>query len=530
MTPQEIEEIVRQAADRGFDFYNKGDHPNAEALFRQILAVDPDHIGALQMVGLIESRKPGAGEAVGYLLRAMAVDDKDADVHNNIGLVYAWSDAKDSAKAEYHFRRAVELRPEALHFRGNLAILYRGQGRADEAERCLKEAIAADPKCLHVNFNYATFLGEAHRWDEAREKYEEVLRLEPGFAAAHYNLSNLLLAHGEFERGWDEYEWRWKTYPMFDKLRARFDGRPEYDGTQDLRGKTILLYAEQGIGDTIQFIRFAETYKRLGATVALEEHAELESLLAGNRAIDRFIRLGEPLGEFDYHAPLLSSGRLLRVHREGDIPSAVPYLAENPGRLPADWSAKDDRNWGVYGADKRVGVVWAGNPVHRNDPIRSCPLRHFRPLAMPGVRLFGLQKDVRCRYWPGIGEVDLTDGSDGMGVVDLKDFILDYNCTAALINRMDLVIAVDTATAHLAGALGKPVWLLTANHQDWRWMNGRQTSPWYPTMRIYRQDRPHDWDGVFTRLVADLNEALGSAKPFGSACLPPTERHAGRGG
>lgn len=506
MTNEEIAEVVAQAIDKAFDYYHKGDHPNAEALFRQILNVNPDHSGALQMLGLIESRKPGAGESLQHLFRALSLEPDSPDVHNNMGLVYAWSDAKDTGKAEYHFRRAIELNPDALHFRGNLAILYRGAGRYDEAEKCLTEALEKDPKSLHVNFNYATFLGERHRWAEAREYYDKVLALEPKFAAAHYNLSNLLLAHGEWRRGWEEYEWRWDTYPMFDKLRNRFGDKPAFDGTQDLKGKTVLLYAEQGIGDTIQFLRFCWLYKHAGATVVLEEHAELMPLLEQHPDIDRLVKIGDPLGHFDYHAPLLSSCRLFGLNDEKDFEVDVPYLRTNRKKLPADWSAKDDANWEPYGDDLRVGIVWGGNPIHRNDPIRSCKLAKFRALQLPGVRLFGLQKDVRARYWPGIGEVDLTEGTEGMGIVDLKDFILDYNCTAALIERMDLVVAVDTATAHLAAAMGKRVYLLTANHQDWRWLNGRKDSPWYPTMRIFRQPKPHDWDSVFNEVVDVMAE------------------------
>jgi tetratricopeptide (TPR) repeat protein len=521
MTPEMIEEIVQQAIDRAAKFYQEGDSANAAALYRQILAVNPDQVVALQMLGLIESKQKDQHEqALARLNRALELEPDNGDVHNNLGLVYSWSDDRDAEKAEHHYRRAIELQPANIVPRSNLGIHLKGVGKVAESETTFLEALAVDPDNLALHFNYATLMGELHRWDEAVEHYKFVLERDPKNAPAHYNLSSIYLHLGQFDPGWAEYEWRWDTYPVFKKIYERFeagpDPRPRWAG-QPLAGKRIFLYSEQGIGDTIQFIRLVPELKKLGAHVIVEEHADLLPLLKGFPGIDELVQLGQPTPAFDYHQSLISLPHALRLYDLTAL-DGRPYLRTNYADLP-DLSILDEGNWERYAGLTRVGVVWAGNPMHRNDHIRSTRLNHFRELLLPGVKLFSLQKDTRERYWPGRGVQDLAEGADGMGVVDLKDFIQDYNCTAALIDRMDLVVTVDTATAHLAGAMGKDVWLLVAWHNDWRWLADRSDTPWYPTMRIFRQPRPDDWASVFAEVRTALAERVGLTPPP-SACGP----------
>jgi hypothetical protein len=242
----------------------------------------------------------------------------------------------------------------------------------------------------------------------------------------------------------------------------------------------------------------------MGATVVVEEHAELIDLLKTMEGIDQIVTLGkDQLPPFDYHQSLVSLPYTLKMYDPKDFPN-IPYLQTNYMNLP-ELSILDDSNWGCYDGLTRIGIVWGGNPIHRNDHIRSTYLKYFKTIQeIPGVKLFSLQKDTRERYWPGIGIKDLAEDCDGMSIVDLKDFMLDYNCTAALIDRMDLIITVDTATAHLAGAMGKPVYLLVAWHNDWRWLLDKKTTEWYPTMKIFRQNKPDNWESVFQAVKEEL--------------------------
>jgi hypothetical protein len=224
---------------------------------------------------------------------------------------------------------------------------------------------------------------------------------------------------------------------------------------------------------------------------------------------DEVINFGTNIPEFDLHCSVVSLPWLLGLKDFKDIPNK-PYLRCNYTELP-DMSISEEKYWRDY-PQFRVGIVWGGNPVHMHDPWRSTYLRNFKRLQLPGVKLFSLQKDIRVRFWPGFGEKDLTEGAEGMNVIDLKDFMIDYNATAALIDRMDLVIAVDTATAHLAGAMGKPVWLLAAYHNDWRWLKEGKTTHWYPSMKVYRQPKHEDWESVFDELQADLTGMIQTKK------------------
>ncbi len=425
-----IDEIVNEAVDRAADYYRAGDHTNAEALYRQILCVNPDHIIALQMLGLIESRKKNQQkEALDHLLHALELEPDSPDVHNNLGLVYSWSDSKDNDKAIYHYKKCIELKPESLLAYSNLGIHYKSMGLVEESETILKEALKMDPDNTAVHFNYATLLGELHRWDEAIEHYEFVLTMDPDNPSAHYNLSNVLLVLRRWEEGWRHYEWRWETYPIFRKVFERFtlcdDPKPFWRG-EPLQGKRVLLYAEQGIGDSLQFIRFCPVLKAMGAHVIVEEHADLIPLLKNMDGIDELVAVGEPLPEFDYHQSLVSLPLYTGLYDPETWPKA-PYLRTNYDALP-DISILDESNWEVYDDLFRVGIVWGGNPVHRNDHIRSTRLKYFKDIQIPGVKLFSLQKDIRERYWPGRGVQDLAEDSHGMGVVDLKEFMLDYNC------------------------------------------------------------------------------------------------------
>jgi hypothetical protein len=319
----------------------------------------------------------------------------------------------------------------------------------------------------------------------------------------------LLLTIGKFKEGWERYEARWESFPQFKKIKERFDPTKEWVG-QDLLGKKILIYVEQGAGDSIQFLRLCKNLKEQGAIVLFEEVSLLTSLMKTCPYIDEIIEVGKTLPEHDYHQSVMSLPLYLNL---GDpVKSLVnadnKYLfvnrndISNPGLL-------EDHSWEGYKDNFKIGICWAGNPVHKNDMIRSTWLKHFREISkIPNVKLFSIQQDTRRRFWPSSGEVDLCEGADGLMVVDMAPYLRDFNCTASIIERMDLVITVDTSVAHLTGALGKPVWNLLSWHSDWRWRYDTDTTPWYPSMKLFRQKAIGDWEELFCRLHAEITNIL----------------------
>jgi hypothetical protein len=313
--------------------------------------------------------------------------------------------------------------------------------------------------------------------------------LKPDYPEAHANHAHACLQAGDWRRGWVEYEWRRKTKPCSP---SRFS-QPLWSG-ESLAGKTILLHAEQGLGDTIQFVRYAPLVKRYDARVIVECQKPLLRLLAGCPGIDRLIGEGEELPAFDVQAPLMSLPAILNTTLE-NMPADVPYIFAAP-ELVARWR---ERLGSIEGF--KIGISWQGNPRFPGDRFRSIPLRCFAALArLPGVRLISLQK--------GAGREQLVEVRDDFPVVDLADELDEeagpFMDRAAVMKNLDLVVTSDTAIAHLAGALGVPAWVALKFAADWRWLLDRSDSPWYPSMRLFRQQTRGDWSQVFARMADAL--------------------------
>ena len=294
--------------------------------------------------------------------------------------------------------------------------------------------------------------------------------VDPDLAEAHWNLALALLATGDFERGWQEHEWRWRANVIGPEQSFR---QPLWLGAEDLTGKTILLHNEQGLGDALQFVRYAPQVRQRGARVVLRVQRPLLSLMAGLAGADHVIAEGDALPEFDYHCPLLSLPLAFGTHLQ-NIPAGIPYLHPAADRLAKWQSILGERT------APRIGLAWSGNPAHKNDRNRSIALKQLLPLlSVPGVRFVSLQRDLR--------EDDAAVLGNLPALVSIGAQLDDFADTAAAISLLDLVITVDTAVAHLAGALGKPVWVLLPFAPDWRWLLKREDSPWYPTARLFRQ-------------------------------------------
>jgi len=488
---------------------NRGLYAEAEAYFREVLRIWPDHGGALNNLGTAVWRQGRLQEAESRHRRALALKPDDFAILNNLGNVLWEQDRLDEALRYY--REAVQLRPDSPEALMNLGVTLSDLGEFDEALTYIRESIRLQPAPADSHVNLGMTLARGGDLEEALACYEHALMLRPEFPEARRNRAYIWLARGDFERGWSEYEWRLKC----PKLRTLPVDRPLWGG-DDLEGRTILLHAEQGLGDTLQFIRFAPLVKERGGRVVVACPAPLLRLVVGCAGVDVVVDWMKPLPDCDLQAPLLSLPAILGTTL-ADLPGQVPYLTVD-GRTVHDWRPVVERSLGhgKSGAtngrcnparDFKIGIAWQGNRENKVDRWRSPPLTHFAHLAaVPGVRLISLQKgtgteqvaELAGRF--AVAELLHQDGSDE----DQRDFL----GTAAVMSQLDLVVTPETAVAHLAGGLGVRVWVALSTVGDWRWLIDREDSPWYPTMRLFRQTAPGDWESVFERMARALNHEL----------------------
>jgi len=369
-----------------------------------------------------------------------------------------------------------------------LAMQHRGGETVAAFQRAVE--LKADYVFAHCDLGVA--LMEAGRLAEAVAAFEAAMALAPGFAPARTQHAMTLLLRGDFERGWPEYEWRWRTEGFTPPRRELT--QPMWDG-REFAGRTLLLHAEQGYGDTIQFVRYAPMVAQRGGRVLLEAPAKLTRLLRGLPGVAQVIPAGAALPAFDLRCALMSLPGVFKTTLSS-IPAPVQYLKADEG-LAASWANRLGKSAGL-----RVGIVWAGRRSHVGDFNRSIKLAALAPLAgVAGVRFFSLQKDDTA------GEANHPP--EGMNLIDLTADLTDFADTAAVISQMDVIISVDTAVAHLAGALGKPVWVMLPFLPDWRWLLNRDDSPWYPTMRLFRQKMPEQWSEVVASVAAALGDLQG---------------------
>jgi tetratricopeptide (TPR) repeat protein len=414
-----------------------------------------------------------AEEAARCAELAVACDAGRAAAHHLLGT--ALVAAGDLDRAEEALREAVQLDGERAEYWNTLggALIYRKP--AAEAEECFRRVIRLKPEYSKGHVNLGTALKLLGRTKEMRAEYELGLALDPESAGARYNLALADLREGGYREGWAGHEWRWKFRELKPKLRHF--RQPLWRG-EELAGKTILLYAEQGYGDTIQFVRYVPLVLGRGGRVVLEVQRAVARLVGSVAGVDQVVARGEQLPEFDVQCPLMSLPWVFGTEVE-TIPSATPYLAVEP-------EAVDAARARFPGEGLRVGMVWAGNPRLRNDRARSIPVEKLDPLTrVSGVSLFSLQKETSACL------DGMHDAGTGFG---------DFADTAAMVRTLDLVVSVDTAVAHLAGALGVPVWVLLPERADWRWLEEREDSPWYPSARLFRQRMEGDWDEVVERV------------------------------
>ncbi|HSZ55892.1 MAG TPA: tetratricopeptide repeat-containing glycosyltransferase family protein [Tepidisphaeraceae bacterium] len=464
------------------EHHQAGRFAEAELHYRRIIAQHSDHADAIQLLGVLCNQTERPAEALSLLDRAIQLNPARADYHNNLGLVLAgqrrWDAAIDA------FRKALSLRSDFAQAHNNLGNVLAELGRFDEAMRSLREAISLQPGYAEAHNNLGNVHQNLRDAGRAIASYRRALELRPGEPEVRVALASTFLLSGDFAQGFPLYEARWET--PAGRAMARTFAQPLWDGSP-LAGRRILLHAEQGLGDTIQFIRYVPLVKEMGGVVSVLCPPELRRLLTGQLGIEQIVTDLNALPAFDVHCPILSLPRVLRTTLHS-IPARVPYLTVDPTMSRAWQQRLDAAPKGL-----KVGLVWAGSPKHRKDHQRSIPPEELAPLAaVGGVRFISLQKG------------DASSTRIGLNLVDWTAELTDLADTAALIANLDLVICVDTAVAHLAGALARPVWLLLPFAPDWRWMWDRADSPWYPTMRLFRQSSPGNWAGVIAGVVDAL--------------------------
>jgi tetratricopeptide (TPR) repeat protein len=459
--------------------------------YDRAIALKPDYAEAYNNRGIALSRLQRYVEALASYEGAIAHKPDYARAYNNRGIALAELDRFAQALESYD--RAIALRPDYAEAYNNRGIALAELDRPEEALESCERAVALRPGYAEAFYNRGNALRDLNRIKEAVDSYERAIALAPDYASAHWNLADCRLLLGDFALGWQEYEWRWKLTQRNETRRA-FE-QPLWLGAQTLEGRTILLHSELGLGDTLQFCRYAKKVAALGAKVVLEVQPALLPLLADLEGVAQAVAGGAPLPAFDYYCPLMSLPLAFKTDLN-NIPADIPYIRSDAVRVAA-WQEKLPKK-----SKPRVGMVWSGSRLLSNDK-RSMALAEMLPLVRDWAEWVSVQKEV--------SETDTALLASRTDLRHVGGELKDFADTAALVELMDVVVTVDTSVAHVAGAMGKPVWiLLPFNQHDWRWMLDRNDSMWYPTARLFRQSANGDWASVISQVNEELVRYFGA--------------------
>jgi len=490
--------------------------------YDQAIALKPDYAEAYSNRGNVLKDLKRLDEALDSYDRALRLKPDYAEVHNNRG--FALQDLERLDEALDSYDRAIELKPdyaEAFSNRGNalkgllrldealdsydraialnpddpeahysLGLALQEAGRLNEALDSYNRALRLDPEYVEAHCNRGLALKGLKRLDEAMDSYQRALELRPDFADGRLNLSLCRLLMGDYARGWEGFEWRWQSERIGRQLgKKRSFTQQLWLGAESLNGKTILLHSDQGLGDALQFCRYARLASDLGARVILEVPGPLAALLRNLAGVAQLVERGAALPEFDYHCPLLSLPLAFRTD-VNTIPSPDGYISSDPGRVAA-WRVKLGESTRL-----RVGLAWSGSARHQNDRNRSIALDDIVERLPRQFQYVILQTEVR--------DADAATLAAHADIAHFGEQLHDFTDTAALCELVDVVVSVDTSVAHLAGAMGRPAWILLPFIPDWRWLLDREDSVWYSSARLFRQEQAGDWAGVIDRIRAEL--------------------------
>ncbi len=484
--------------NRGNLLKDLGKFGDALAGYDRAIAINAQFAGAHANRGAVLQELGRLEAALASYERAIAINVDYAEAYYNRGNVLYKLHRPEAALASYD--RAIALNAGHAEAHSNRAVALHEIGQFSAALAACNRAIELKPGYAEAYSNRGAVLHDLRQMEAAVASYDRAIAIDAGFAQAYVNRSMSSLLMGDFERGWPDYEWRWKNAQGSSIRERRSFQQPLWLGRESIHGKTILLHSEQGLGDTIQFCRYAKSVANLGAAVILEVQTPLKSLLSSLEGIAHVAAPGDELPPFDFHCPMMSLPLALQTTLS-TIPAHIPYLESSVSKR-LEWKRRLGERAGF-----RVGLVWSGGRRPRQperwfiDDRRNIPLALLAPLRHPDIELHSLQKG-------GEAEAELADLAarnwDGPRIRDHAGQLQDFSDTAALIENLDLVISVDTSTAHLTGALGKPVWILNRFDTCWRWLLDRTDSPWYPTATLYRQECAGDWEGVVRRVAEDL--------------------------
>lgn len=501
--------------NKAFSLHSEDQIDQALPLYQQIIDLQPDHHDALHNLGLIFLKKNQAELALEYIDKAIRKNPDIADFHCNRG--NALFQLNRYPETLQSCDQALSLEPGHLAAQSNRGIALQYLGRLQEAVICYDFVLAANPQSamihanrgvalLHLNrynealqnctiainlepdnasyyCNRGYVLYNLNRHEEALSDYDQALKIKPDYEDAHLNEGLCQLKLGNFDRGWTKYEWRWMA-----RVKQPFP-QPRWLGNESILGKSILLCKEQGLGDTLQFCRYATLVAGLGARVYMLVQASLKPLMETLPGVAQVFAEGEDLPHFDCYCLLMSLPLIFRTY-PGTIPVATPYLFSEQRKVDY-WRTKLSRRTGVH-----IGLVWSGSSQNVLLNFRSLSLSHLHPLLETPLDFVCLQKEISSE-----NEEQLKNYQN---IHYFGDELVDFTDTAALIELMDLVITVDTSVAHLAGAMNKPTWILLSSNSDWRWLIQQQDSPWYPSVRLFRQSCFNDWDNVIKQLIDEL--------------------------
>ena len=472
------------------DLQNMGLQADAETLYRAALALAPERSDTWANLGLTVLHEGRVEEAVECERQALRLDPDNVEALNNLGIALHALNAL--SEAENHFRAVLRLAPEHGNATLNLGVIRQSLGHVGEAEALYRDASALGADPARVCNNLALALAELGRLKEAEATCRDALAANADYPEAAVNLGLILLMQGRLKEGWPWYEARWRVEPLASQ--ARLPAQTRWTGAEPIQGKTVLLLAEQGLGDVLQFCRYAPMVSRLGATVILAVPSALARLLRSLSGVDRVVSQDDDLPAFDLHCPLMSLPLAFATSRE-TIPWRVPYLGVDQDAIER-WRtllpAPRANGW-------RIGLVWAGG--RRPDLPHAAAIDRRRSMRLMEMSPLGEVPDlvfVSLQVGPPAVQIETAP----FPMIDVGGHLSDFAETAAAMENLDLIISVDTAVAHLAGALGKPIWLLSRFDGCWRWPREGEDTEWYPTMRLFRQARAGDWAGVMRR-VAD---------------------------
>lgn len=489
-----LEKLIKDSIKRSEELIQERRYSEADLLLSQTIRVDQENTTAKNMLGLIKYYQQKYTEAIEVLNEVLEKSPDNAESHNNLALCY--SCINDFAKSISHLKMAIKIKPSAAYY-NNLGLQYRHKSDFKLSIYYFKKAIKEKNEAFFW-LNLGSTYGECRKLNKAINCLKKAIELDANLAAAHVNLAYCYQLQGQWTKAWPEYEWRFDYFEQTKRFTKMYDKNNNWDGKQDIKNKKIIIYCEQGTGDVIQFLRYLPQLKQKQCHIILHCPPELESLCKQQDYVDEIITLesnAQTPPIHDFHASIMS----------------LPYLFDT-SIIPNSKYLKTYKKCNLenYKQYYKIGIVWAGSPYHPNDFKRSCYLNKFKPIyEIPNTKLFSLQKFLAPRvYHNSQMPIDFTENCEDIKLINMAEFINNFEDTASIVKELDLIVTVDTAILHLAGALGKKTYALIPYNPCWRWKLGTKKTEWYPSVTLFRQTQPNRWEDVIENIKRKICENI----------------------